>query len=231
VNEPERTWGLRILALGIAVGLWFNFSFQAREAPSERLVEASVSYNRARGFVVLNPLSSLNVRVRGSSKAIRQLTPFQVSVQIDLSRAKEGTYYITMGPENVLMPEDLQLVSIEPSSTVRVELEREESARLPVTPQIVGEPAAGSTLQETEVLPNQVLVSGPASLLRRFSTLKTETVDLTGHALTFDQSVAVLAPDPLVQIVQPSRVTVHVPLLPLKLEIEPDAAKHKGKPH
>jgi YbbR domain-containing protein len=230
VSETNRTWGLRILALGIAVGLWFNFSFQAREAPSERLIEASVSYNRARGILVLNPLSSLNVRVRGSSKSIRQLNPFQVSVQIDLSRANEGTYYVNIDPENVLMPENLQLVSIEPSNTIRVELEREESARLAVAPQIVGEPAAGSTLQETEVLPNQVLVSGPASLLRKFSTLKTEAVDLTGHALTFDQSVAVLAPDPLVQIVQPSRVTMHISLLPMKLEMQPqDGAKHKGK--
>jgi YbbR domain-containing protein len=226
VNETERNWGMRLLALGIAIGLWFNFSFQIREAPSERLIEASVSYNRARGFVVLNPLSSLNVRLRGTSKAIRQLNPFEVSVQIDLAAAKEGTYYVNLAAENVLMPEGLQLVSIEPSSTVRVELEREVGVRLSVSPRIIGEPAAGSTLQDPEVLPNQVLVSGPASLLRRVTTLSTQTIDLTGHALSFDETVAVVTPDPLIQVVQPSRVTVHVTLIPLKLEM-PESGKRR----
>jgi YbbR domain-containing protein len=229
MSETDRTWGLRLLALGIAVGLWFNFSFQAREAPSERLVEASVSYNRPRGYVVLNPIPSLNVRLRGSSKAIRRLTPFQVSVQVDLAQKQEGTFYVALGPENVLIPENFELVSIEPSNTIRVELEKEVTQSMPVVAKIIGEPAAGSTLQEPEVLPNQVLVSGPTSLLRRYPTLSTAAVDLTGHALTFEETVAVQAPDPLIQVVQPSRVTVRVPLQPLALELPSEPGKKKGK--
>jgi YbbR domain-containing protein len=227
--HDERKWGLRLLALGIAIGLWFNYSFQAREAPSERLVEASVSYNRPRGFVVLNPISSLNVRLRGSSKAIRRLSAFQVSVQVDLARAQEGTFYVNLGPENVLMPENFELVSIEPSNTIRVELEREVTQRMPVVAKIVGEPAAGSTPLEPEVLPNQVLVSAPSSLLRRYPTLSTAAIDLTGHALSFEETVPVLAPDPLIQVVQPARVTVKVPLQPTTLEIPSETGKKRKK--
>jgi YbbR domain-containing protein len=229
MSETDRTWGLRLLALGIAVGLWFNFSFQAREAPSERLVEASVSYNRPRGYVVLNPIPSLNVRLRGSSKAIRRLTPFQVSVQVDLAQKQEGTFYIALGAENVLIPENFELVSIEPSNTIRVELEKEVTQRMPVVAKIIGEPAAGSTLQEPEVLPNQVLVTGPTSLLRRYPNLTTAAIDLTGHALTFEENVAVQAPDPLIQVVQPARVTVRVPLQPTALELPSEPGKKKGK--
>src|SRR5262249_38881882 len=97
MNAGMQTWGLRGLALGIALGLWFNFSFEAREAPSERLVEAAVSYNRPRGFIVLDPVPSLNVRLRGSSKAVRRLSPFQVAVQVDLSRYTEGTWTVNLG--------------------------------------------------------------------------------------------------------------------------------------
>ena len=61
MTTATQTWGLRVLALGLAIGLWFNFSFEAREAPAERLVEAPVSYNRPRGFIVLDPLPSVNV--------------------------------------------------------------------------------------------------------------------------------------------------------------------------
>jgi len=34
MNESARTWGLRLLALGIAIGFWFSVSFQDREAPA-----------------------------------------------------------------------------------------------------------------------------------------------------------------------------------------------------
>jgi diadenylate cyclase len=211
LSEAARTWGLRLLALGIALGLWFSVSFEGREALSERLVEASVSYNRPRGFVILDPVQSVNVRLRGSSKLIRQLNPYQVDVQVELSQTEPGTVNVNLGPENVLMPEGLEVISIEPN-VIRVELEREVTQRLPVVPHLIGEPAAGAIVEEPEVFPNQVLVSGPESLLAKVQSLSTRAISLDGHALTFEETVAVVPPDPLIQVVQPSKVSVRVPM-------------------
>ncbi len=219
-DQRTQIWGLRLLAVGIAMGLWFNFSFEAREAPSERVVEASVSYNRPRGFMVLDPLPSINVRLRGSSKTVRRLAPFQVNVLVDLSHYQQGTWTVNLGSENILMPENLQLVDIEPSS-IRVEMEREVSQSLRVVPTLVGEPAAGATMEEPEVLPSQVLVTGPQSRIARAASLSTEAISLDGHALPFDTTVAVLSPDPLIQIVQPFKVQVRVLLQPPQAETPP----------
>jgi len=211
MNDNARTWGLRLLALSIAVGVWFSVSFEDREALSERMVEASVSYNRLRGFVILDPVGTVNVRLRGSSRLIRQLNPYLVSVQVELAQTQPGTVNVNLGPENVLMPDGLDVVSIEPN-VIRVELEREISQRLPVVPRLVGEPAAGSIAEEPEVFPNLVLVTGPESLLARIQSLSTRPVDLDGHALSFEETVAVVPPDPLIQVVQPSKVSVRVPM-------------------
>jgi YbbR domain-containing protein len=213
-------WGLRVLALGIAIGLWFNFSFEAREAPAERLVEAAVSYNPPRGFIVLDPVRNVNVRLRGSSKAVRRLNPFQVDVQVDMSRYQEGSVTINLGPENVLMPENLELVSIEPA-VIRVELEKAVTQPMPVVPKLTGEPAGGATLEAPEVIPNQVQVTGPVTRIGRAGTLSTQPITLDGHALPFEVSVLVVSPDPLIQIVQPSRVTVKVGLTPPQMETKP----------
>ena len=230
MTDAVQTWGLRVLALGVALGLWFNFSFQAREAPSERLIEASVSYNRSRGFMVLDPVPSVNVRLRGSSKAIRRLSPFQVSVQVDLSRYQQGSQTVNLSTENVLMPDNLELVAIEPP-IIRVELEKEVTQRLPVVPKLIGEPAGGATLDEPEVLPNQVLVSGPASRIARAATLSTQPISLDGHALPFDATVSVVSPDPLIQIVQPFKVLVRVALKPPEVATPPAPQKpaHRGR--
>jgi YbbR domain-containing protein len=228
MKTPTQIWGLRVLALGIALGLWFNFSFEAREAPSERLTEAAVSYNRPRDFIVLDPVPSVNVRLRGSSKAIRRLTPFQISVQVDLSQYQEGTWTINLGSENVLMPEKLEVVSIEPP-VIRVELEKEVTQRMPVVPKLTGEPAGGATLGEPEVLPNQVLVTGPVSRIAKAGTLSTQPIGLDGHAIPFEVQVPVVSPDPLIQIVQPFKVLVRVVLTPPQMETPPERPPRRGR--
>lgn len=211
MSDGLRTWGLRLLALGIAFSLWFSISLEDRQALSERLVEAGVSYDRPRGYVILDQEPSVRVRLRGNSKQVRELNPYQVNVQVALTRTEPGAFSVNIGPEDVLLPEGLKVVSIEPN-LIRVELAREVTRRLPVVPQIIGEPAAGSVVEEPEVFPNQVLVSGPESLVQRTETLATVPISLDGHALSFEVEVPVVTPDPLVQIVQPSRVTVRIPL-------------------
>jgi YbbR domain-containing protein len=212
VSDGVRTWGLRLLALGIAIGFWFSVSFEDREVLSERAIEASVSYNRPLGFVMLDPVKTVSVRVRGSSKQVRQLNPYMVDIQVELPVA-EGLATVNLGPENVLMPEGLEMVAIEPN-VIRVELEREATRRIAVAPEVVGEAAPGSKVGEPEVFPNQVLVTGPVSLLAKTRSLRTRPIRLDGRNATFEETVAVVAPDPLIQIVQPTKVSVRVPIEP-----------------
>lgn len=211
MSERGRAWSLRLLALGIAIGIWFNASVEDRLVPSEKVVEAGVSYNRPRGFVIINPVQSVKVRLTGSEKEIRQLNPFNVDVQVELTQRQAGSATITLGAENVRAPKNLEVSSIEPS-TIRVELEREISQRLPVVPILMGKPAAGTVVDDPEVFPSQVLVTGPESLLSRVESLPTRPIRLEGHAATFEEIVPVVPPDPLIQIIQPAQVTVKIPI-------------------
>lgn len=213
MNESLRTWGLRLLALGLAIGIWSNASLEDRLVSSERQVEASVSYNRPRGFIIMNQVQDVNVRLIGSNRAIRELNPSLVTVQVDLPQRQEGAVTVNLSKENVLVPQGLEVVSIEPN-TIRVDLEREVTQRVPVIPQLVGQPAEGATVEEPEVFPNQVLVSGPASMVRDLESLSTREVRLDGRTTTFEETVTVVTTNPLIQIVQPTTVSVRVPITP-----------------
>jgi hypothetical protein len=57
-----------------------------------------------------------------------------------------------------------------------------------------------------------VVVEGPSSRLARLDHVETQPIDLDGHALSFEETVGVVSPDSLVQIQQPARVRVRVPL-------------------
>ena len=216
MSDGLRTWGLRLLALGIALGLWFNSSFEDREALSERLVTASVSYTWPQGYIVLDQEQNVQVRVRGSSKRVRELDAGQVDVQVELGR-KEGSITVSLGPENVLTPDGVEVMSVAPNTLI-VEVEREISRRIRVVPDLEGEAAAGATAGEPEVFPNQVLVTGPESLVASTEVLQTRPVNIAGRSATFEVDVAVVPPDPLLQVMQPSRVSVRVPIQPPKPE-------------
>ena len=211
MSERARTWLLRLLALGIAIGIWFNASVEDRLVSSEKVVEVGITYNRPRGFMILNSTQNVQVRLLGSKKAIRQLNPYMVDVQVALSQQQEGSAIVNLSRENVQAPDGLEVVSIEPS-TIRVELEREVTQRVTVVPKLVGAPATGAAMEEPEVFPNQVLVTGPKSMLARVESLSTQPIDLGGRTATFEETVPVVSPDPLIQIVQPARVTVRIPM-------------------
>jgi len=226
MSDRGRTWGLRLLALAIAIAIWSRVSLEDREETIEKLVDASVTYNLPRGFLVLDPAQSVLVRLRGSRKAIRNLNPYMVDVQVELHPTGPETVTVQLGAENLLMPEDLEMVSIEPNA-IQVELDREVTQRVSVQPKLQGKPAEGSTLGTPEVFPNQVLVSGPESRLKKLTALKSQPISLDDHATSFEEIVGVVSPDPLIQVVQPSKVTIRVPLTPR--EAAPEPAKRKGK--
>jgi YbbR domain-containing protein len=227
LSERARIWGLRFLALAISAAMWYSVSLAARETTTERSVEASVSYNRPRGFVVLDPVQTVNVRLRGSSKKVRVLSPYQVNLQVELTQSQKGTFSVSLGPDDVQVPEGFEVVSIDPNA-IRVELDREVTQRLPVRPQLVGEPGAGKA-GEPEVLPNQVLVTGPESLISKYEWINTRPISLDGHTQTFEETISVIPPDPLIQVVQPSKVNVRVPIEPAADETQPVKPANAGK--
>ena len=212
LSENGTRWGLRLLAVALAIFAWFFFSFEDRERLAETTVEPFVQYNPPRGFTILNPQEKVRVQIRGAPSRISTINPFQVSVMVDLSDSSEpGTVEARLGPENVDLPAGLEVVSIQPN-LLPLTIDRVVEEFKPVYARLVGEPAAGAIAQEPDVQPPRALVRGPASRLRQVLSLTTTPVRLDGHALDFQEDAVVVSPDPLVTVLHPVVVKVSVPM-------------------
>ena len=211
MTERASIWGLRALALFAAILVWFFASVGKRERLSEKLIDAAVTYNPPRGLILLDPVQTVKVRLRGPDRRIRNLVPYVVDVVVDLADSAPGTLDLHLGPENVLRPEEVEVVSVEPN-TLRLRVDREGQRTLPVLPRIVGEPAAGASPLTPAVFPPTAVVAGPQSLISSLASVTTSPISLDGHALTFAQTVPVVAPDPLVRVLEPTTVTVQIPM-------------------
>ncbi len=223
MSERVRIWGLRLLAISLALVLWFFISFERREIPAERELEVPVTYSLPRDLVRLDQINTVHVKLRGDASVVRTLTPFMVDVLVQLPDAEAGSQVVELAETHLSMPTGLTLIAFDPPQLV-LELDREVSRLLPVEAQLVGEPAAGAIWETPRVSPDRVLVRGPESLVQELNFLLTSPVTLDGHALTFDEVTTVQSPTALVRIIQPVVVTVRVPMkqpgMPLEEETE-----------
>jgi YbbR domain-containing protein len=212
MSDRNGVVGLRVISVAIALILWVYVTADHRsEFGSEKVMDASVTYNPPPGLILLNPIQTVRVRLRGSEQAIRHVNPFLVDVQVILDSAGgEGTVEVQLAPDNVLVPEGIEVVSIEPTR-LELQLDREQRRLLSVRVRLTGEPAAGAVAGTPRVRPEQVLVIGPSRLVSAIDHLDTNPINLNGHALDFEESTLVASPDSLVKL-QTQVVSVFIPM-------------------
>src|SRR5260370_41129264 len=87
-----RNLGLKLLALAIALVVWFVFAAQRRERISERTYRIPLSLVNIPGqMVIASPLPpSVDVRARGPFTALSQLDPGKLEAVIALLDAAPG---------------------------------------------------------------------------------------------------------------------------------------------
>lgn len=210
MSETRSLWGLRLLALALAGLAWFIFSGEKREPLSEKIVEAAVRYDPPDNYLLLERVENVRVSARGPLSKIRSLTAPFVDVFVTLPE-QEGVQQIALGEDQVILPEGLELISVEPN-VIQVTLDRLATRFVPVVATFAGEPAAGARVLSSRVVPNNVLVAGPASRIEALDHVTTLSVDLSGHARDFEREVAVRPPEPLISIQEQPTVNVIVQL-------------------
>jgi YbbR domain-containing protein len=204
---------LKLLSLLLACVVWFIVSAPRREAPSERAFAAPLSLiGVPRELVITTPVpDTVSVRLRGRSSDLRSLSSQNLEVTLNLSWAQPGEAEITLRPQAINVPPDVEVISIDPTKLhFHVEQLRQRAVR--IRPFLVGQPPVGYTAGDPTLDPDQALVSGPASQIRTISEVATERIIMTGRTETFTQSVAVVSDTPLVRVIEPLTTQVTVPV-------------------
>ncbi|HEX9982271.1 MAG TPA: CdaR family protein [Thermoanaerobaculia bacterium] len=207
--------GLRIVALFLALILWFVVSAPRREPVRERTFRAPVSLvGVPRDYVITTPVpETVDVRLRGRISDLRAVSSQNLEVPIDLSWvAQPGEVTITLRPQAINVPPDVEVFSIEPNK-FRFRVEELRQRAVPIRPFLVGAAPIGYNTGDPTVQPDRALVSGPASQILKLSEVATERIIMTGRTETFTTSVAVVSDSPLVRVISPIQAQVTVPVL------------------
>lgn len=221
--------GTKLLALAIAVAMWFSFSWQRRERLSERLyrIPLSVANIPARTLIASPLPAAVDVRLRGPFTALRQLDPQKLEVVVDLTNAARGKRTYRLAPEDVNAPPEVEVISLAPDE-IAIALEAAAEKRVPISPQIIGTPAEGNVIADVTVEPRTALVVGPESAVAKLTQVRTEPVSVAGRSSTLATAATVLTDAPGVRVREAAVATVTVRIV-VREAPEPASGRPRGK--
>ena len=194
--------GLKLISLGLAIGVWFyvsnreksevTFSVPIRLETIPQGMEVSWQSNKY-----------VNLRVRGSPLEMKGLGPQRIQVYFDLAGAQLGENVYYLSPQNVRLPEGMEVANLIPSH-MTLRMEKSRTKRVPVQPNLFGRPGEGYRLNKVEINPPTVEVRGASSIVGLIERVETYPIDLSGIKEDTTRAVFLRPPDRLVHFLQRS---------------------------
>lgn len=168
---------LKIASLILATALWIFVILSGR---TEITMDVPVVYTGLKQQLgMMDSLKKVNISIEGQGSLLKNIRRGEIRALIDLSKAKSGRSFFTLTKENFRLPKTLLLTNIDPE-TISVMIESEMKKSIPVKPVIVGRPEKGFTIFNIKVVPENIVIEGPKSLIMNIYSVKTEPIDING---------------------------------------------------
>lgn len=208
-------WKLKLLALGITLGLWFVVTEQ-QTAVTRHFPGVPVNFQPPDGMQISNdPRDEIELTLSGPRGEVERLSARDLTATVDIADRMSGERAIPLTKDRVKVdvPESVRIVSIEPR-TVMVRLEPLVERELEVEPRFEGRLPEGCALENVVVSPKKVTVRGPASRVNELQRAPTETISLQGRCESFSApQTAIDIPDRRIEVLE-TLVDVHVEISP-----------------
>jgi YbbR domain-containing protein len=201
-------WLLKIVSLVLATMLWMAV---ANEASSEIGLEVPLEYRNIPPQLEItgDMTNTVQVRLRGSSNVIKDITAKDVSTIIDLGKMGRGEKIVPLSPQNVQAPFGAEVIRVNPSS-VRFNLERTITKTIPIVPTFSGQPTDGYEIGKVVINPSAVEIEGPESRVNAITSIATVPIRLERKQTHIEQTADLDVPDPQIRLQHPSPVSIRV---------------------
>lgn len=176
-----------VLALAISVFIWAVAQGTSSVIQSFDVEVELVGVEE--GLVVTDQSSDeVNVRLRGSRAALRNLNTDQLKYRIEAKGGKPGVAVYEVDVDTIDHPTGTQFVGYSPSR-LQVRFEKRGRKAVGVRAEIEGTPAPGFHVAGVDIEPQKVWLEGARSQVMRLNEVVTETIDIAGLAASEQKQV------------------------------------------
>lgn len=200
--------GLKLLAFLLAIIL---FVVSKQPISDVRLTGIPIEFRGPGSTMDVSVESQqlISVRLRGPRDIVRSLTPNQLAVVANLNSRDPGERTIQFRPDDVLRPDNIQVLQIEPAS-IRIRIDQMVGRIVPIKPGWVDQPPAGYEVYNWSISPSEVEIEGPQQQIREVLSLSTEAIRLRDRTSDFISKVDVQPLQQTIRVKTPGPITVKV---------------------
>jgi YbbR domain-containing protein len=208
--------GLKAVSIALAALIWL---IVAGEQTVERALRIPLEFTNVPSQleIVGEPPNVVDVRIRGSSGTLSRIASGELVAVLDLQTARSGQRVFHLSAADVRSPFGVEVVQIAPSNFSMM-FEPSASKRVPVLPEVEGEPAPGFEIGTVTSEPPLVEIEGPSSAVKAMTAVVTEPLSAAGASAPINEMVTVGVPDPSVRLKNPGPVRVTVNVRPAQLQ-------------
>ena len=201
---------LKVIALAIAVAMW---SAVARDPVAEVALSVPIEFQHVPENIEISSetLPQAQVRLRGPGRVVRNLTPPQVQVILDLAGASSGERTYELRGSQIHTPHGIEVTQVVPAQ-LHLTFDRRARKEVPIRARVIG--AYGQGLHaEVSVEPPTAWIVGPARRTELIREVLTDAVDAAGQTGKADfPGVHLFVADPMVRVASPATAEVRVQL-------------------
>ena len=165
-----------LLSFVFITGIWFSVSRGQETLVS---LDIPVDYtNRPAGTEIVDTsVKSVSLVLSGSGALVKSVTPDQVNVRLDISKAVIGQNAFSITPENISLPPGIVLREVTPP-VIDVVIDETIKKKLPVQVDWAGKLSPEFILLDCQIDPETVEVMGGKRIVEKMTTIYTEKVSL-----------------------------------------------------
>lgn len=174
----QKNWLLKVISLCLAIMLWY---FVVGEDQVDITIQVPIEVINLPGSLTISNQfkKNIEVAVRGPRSLIQDLKNRNISRPVDLSDAQPGTIVIKNDEKSIPFPKGVTVLRLQPAN-ITLLLDKLAQKTFPIDPVTEGEVAKGYELKKLYLDPDQLVISGPKSIIDKDLALKTYVIKLDG---------------------------------------------------
>ena len=206
ISKLLENWPAKVISLVMAIFIMFLYNLTRLE---QRVIIVPLNISEGHSYVPATEYpKTVRVIIRGDREQIYRVRESDIVASLDLARySSEGVFRVPVKLErrgDALNIDPLELKA-EPSE-IPISFERLSAKRVAITPTFKGFLEQGYVLISYEILPSEISIEGPTSLVSSIKDISTDIIELSGKTSDFSLSVPLVKPSDLIRLVDANTV-------------------------
>lgn len=200
VNRLLENWPAKVISLVLAIFIMFLYNLTRLD---QRLITVPLNVSESRSFVPSTEFpKTVRISIRGDRDQIYRIREADIVATLDVTRyTAEGVYRVPVKLERRGDARDIDPLELHADpAEIPIAFERLAAKRVAVSPTFKGFLEQGYELTSYEIIPSEITIEGPASLVNSTKDISTDVIELNGKTGDFSLTVPLVKPSELLNL-------------------------------